>query len=127
MRYGDAFAKKFGGTTGNDPDFFQLTITGKNDAGQSIGSIEVYLADYRFANNQLDYIIDDWIQVDLSPIGMASFLEFSIASSDVGPFGIDTPAFFAVDEIVMRTPALFLDLAETSVSESGGEPQRWHA
>ena len=51
MRDGsDPPAKKFGGTTGNDQDWFLLTITGY--AGASVtGTVDFYLADYRFANN----------------------------------------------------------------------------
>jgi hypothetical protein len=35
MLNGDSFAKKFGGASGNDPDFFKLTIIGKNAAEQT--------------------------------------------------------------------------------------------
>lgn len=120
MRSGDSFAKKFGGTSGSDPDFFLLTITGKDASGLTIGKVDHYLADYRFADNSKDYIVDDWNWVDLSPIATASSLEFSIDSSDVGPFGINTPSYFAVDEITMTTPAIFLDLADAQVSEAAG-------
>ena len=51
MRDGDSFAKKFGGPSGNDPDYFRLTITGKDSGGSTIGSVEFYLADYRFADS----------------------------------------------------------------------------
>ncbi len=121
MRDGDSFAKKFGGADGNDPDFLLLTITGKNSAGAAIGTVEFYLADYRFADNSLDYIVDDWIQVDLSPIAHARSLEFAVSSSDVGPFGINTPAFFAVDEITLVKPILQIDIADREVTESDGE------
>jgi hypothetical protein len=52
MRDGDTFAKKFGGTSGNDPDWFLLTITGKNASGGTTGTVDFYLADYRFSNSQ---------------------------------------------------------------------------
>ena len=104
MQQGDDFAKKFGGATGNDADFFMLTITGLNGAGSSIGSVDVYLADFRFADNSQDYILNQWKLVDLSSLGTVSALKFSLSSSDVGSYGIKTPAYFALDNLAVTTP-----------------------
>lgn len=100
MKDGDAFAKKFGGITGNDPDYFGWTITGTDASNKVIGSIDVYLADYRFANNSLDYIVSQWITVDLSSLADAVRLDFTPFSSDIGQFGINTPTYLAADNIV---------------------------
>ena len=102
MTNGDAFAKKFGGPSEDDPDWFLLTVLGKNAADQQIGFEELYLADYRFADNSLDYIVRDWTEVDLSSLKGASTLEFSLDSSDVGVWGMNTPAYFAMDNIVLE-------------------------
>lgn len=100
MRDGDSFAKKFGGTSGNDPDFFRLTINGLNALSQPTGSVDFYLADYRFSNNASDYIVTSWTAVDLSSLSASTnALTFSVASSDVGGSGINTPTYFAVDQI----------------------------
>lgn len=103
MLHGDpppnAFAKKFGGASGDDPDWFKLTITGENSQGVT-GEVDFYLADFRFANNGLDYIVDDWTWVDLTSLGNASRLTFGLSSSDNGQFGMNTPAQFAIDDIV---------------------------
>ena len=117
MRDGDQFAKAFGGATGDDEDFFRLTITGKDDLGSTIGSIEVYLADYRFENNAEDYILDEWLQVDLTAVATAESLEFSVDSSDVGDSGMNTPAYFAVDQIRLTEPTLFFDVDPDSITE----------
>lgn len=103
MLEGDQFAKKFGGNDGNDPDWFKLIIYGKDLAEQVIGTIEFYLADFRFADNTLDYILNSWATVDLTPISSARILEFSLDSSDVGDWGMNTPAYFALDNIVFHT------------------------
>lgn len=103
MRDGDSFAKKFGGTSGDDPDWFKLTILGKDLAENLIASIEFYLADFRFSDNSLDYILNTWATVDLSPIASARILEFALDSSDVGQWGMNTPAYFALDNIVFQT------------------------
>lgn len=99
MRDGDGFAKQFGGVSGSDPDYFLLTITGRDAANASTGSVEFALADYRFANDALDYIVMDWAFVDLTGLGTVSALEFALASSDNGPFGMNTPAYFALDDL----------------------------
>lgn len=120
MLNGDAFAKKFGGDSGNDPDFLMLAIEGKDESDTSLGTVEIYLADYRFADNSLDYILEEWVDVDLTPLAEARSLEFAISSSDVGAFGINTPAYFAVDDIELTRPVLPVDLADTVVSEAAG-------
>jgi len=108
MLNGDAFAKQFGGTTGDDPDWFLLTITGKDNAGQTVGTIDFYLADYRFEDNGLDYIVDTWQLVDLTGLGIVRSMEFSLSSSDVGDFGMNTPAYFAIDNVVPEPATLML-------------------
>jgi hypothetical protein len=100
MRDGDIYAKKFGGDDGTDEDWFLLTITGINSSG-SVGSVDFYLADYRFADGADDYIVDEWTEVDLSPLAGATSLTFALTSSDVGTGGMNTPAYFAIDNIQM--------------------------
>ena len=45
MQDGDFFAKKFGGLTGNDPDFFVLTIRAIRNGAITADSVDFYLAD----------------------------------------------------------------------------------
>lgn len=99
MKDGDGFAKKFGGESGKDPDFFLLTI--KKYAGGAIAddSINVYLADYRSPNSSKDYILTDWKYVDLSTIGEVDSLVLRLSSSDVGIFGMNTPAYMCIDQV----------------------------
>ncbi len=99
MRDGDDFAKKFGGETGDDPDFFSLAIRAYLDGELKNDSVVFFLADYRFDDNSLDYIVDEWTYVDLTPLGDADSLLFTLASSDVGGFGINTPLFFCIDDL----------------------------
>ncbi len=108
MRDGDAFAKQFGGITGDDPDFFLLTVKGYRD-GDLLDSVEVYLADYRFENNDQDYILDEWVYVDLSEMGKPDNVTFELSSSDVGQFGMNTPAYFCLDDAEMTLTASILE------------------
>lgn len=99
MKNGDGFAKKFGGETGNDADWFLLSISGTNSLGQS-NTIDFYLADYRFADNASDYIVNSWTWVDLTALGDAQELTFDLSSSDEGEYGMNTPGLFALDDVV---------------------------
>ncbi len=98
MLNGDAFAKQFGGESGNDPDWFVLTIKGFNN-GIYTDSVNFYMADFRFDDNTDDYIINEWTEIDLSQLGNVDSLNFSMNSSDVGDYGMNTPAYFCLDNI----------------------------
>jgi len=98
MRDGDAYSKKFGGTAGNDSDWFMLTITGYK-AGVLTDTINFFLADYRFANNTNDYIVKDWTEIYLMKLGLVDSLSFTLNSSDTGAYGMNTPAYFCIDNM----------------------------
>ncbi len=99
MKNGDAFAKKFGGASGNDSDYFLLTIKGYVNGVAKSDSVNFYLADYRDADNSKDYIVKDWTWVNLQSIGEVDSLAFILSSSDNGSWGMNTPAFFALGEL----------------------------
>jgi hypothetical protein len=96
MLKGDGYAKKFGGVSGNDADWFRLTLTGYA-AGVLTGTVDFMLADFRFTDNALDYIVHDWQQVDLTPLGSVDEVRFSMASSDNSHGAMNTPSYFAMD------------------------------
>ncbi len=97
MLNGDGFAKKFGGETGDDPDYFLLTIKGYYQGAVNSDSVDFYLADYRFEDNSQDYIVDEWTFIDLTSLGPVDSLIFTLNSSDSGMFGINTPGYFCID------------------------------
>lgn len=101
---GDASSTPFGGTTGNDPDWFKLTATGKNASGQTIGTLDFYLADYRFDNNEQDYVVDTWEWFDLSPLGAVHTISFSLSSTKGNQYGMLTPAYFCIDDFNGTAP-----------------------
>jgi len=109
MLNGDDFAKQFGssfdangyddGTNGED--WLLLTIYGLNSDSLRTGdSVNFYLADYRFADNTQDYIVDTWEWVDLNSLGIVTGLEFKLSSSDQADWGMNTPAYFAMDNFL---------------------------
>lgn len=121
MRYGDpnGFAKKFGGDTGDDPDWFKLTIYGIDAIGTPMSSlVDFYLADYRFSDNTQDYVVSDWTFVDLTGLAGATSLHFNLASSDASAWGMNTPGYFAMDDLqtaAVPEPASILLLGGTFV------------
>lgn len=106
MKNGDSYAKKFGGETGNDKDYFILKATGYDAEGNETGNVDFFLADFRDENNTKDYIVEDWRWMDLTSLGQVSSVKFSMSSSNVGTYGMNTPAYFAIDN--MNEKRLFL-------------------
>lgn len=110
MRDGDAFGKQFGSSLNangeddgtNGEDFFLLKIMPLDEFGNLIDdTVKFYLADYRFTDSGDDYIIDSWEKVDFT--GASPYckqIKFELESSDNGGFGMNTPAYFAIDNIV---------------------------
>lgn len=109
IRDGDAFARKFGDTTGTNsglpqgsyPDYFKLTVKAFVAGQLSLDSVEFYLADYRFTNDSLDYAVNTWEWVDCSILGVFDSLKFTLSSSDNGAFGMNTPGFFCIDNLTI--------------------------
>lgn len=124
MLNGDAYGKKFGDTVNasgvsdgtNGEDFFKVIFTGISTTGDTIAQVEYFLADYRFADDAQDYIVDDWDYVDLTSLngttGTLAKIGIGFESSDVGMFGMNTPAYVAIDDVRILAPA---SLAETEL------------
>ena len=87
----------YGGPTGNDPDWFKVTAIGKNASGQTVGTLDFYLADFRFVNNEEDYVLNTWEWFDLSPLGNVATISFSLSSSRGSGYNMITPAYFCMD------------------------------
>ncbi len=107
MLNGDMFAKKFGGDSGNEPDWLLLTVTGKDNDGIVTGSADYYLADFRFEDNNQDYILNTWEYIDLTDLGIVKTLEFSLSSSDTSDWGMNTPSYFALDSIEYQPVSIY--------------------
>ncbi|MDR1552416.1 MAG: DUF4465 domain-containing protein [Prevotellaceae bacterium] len=91
------FGKQF---TYADKDWFKLTVKGFDSNGTEKGTVEFYLADFRTANS--GGIVTEWTKVDLKPLGAVQKLQFSLSSSDTGGYGMNTPAYFCIDDLAIR-------------------------
>lgn len=97
MAQGDNMAKKF---TYEDKDYFVVTATGFDRDGSETGTVQICLADFRTADS--GGIVTGWQKFDLSSLGAVNRIVFNCQSSDVGAYGMNTPAYFCVDDIVLR-------------------------
>ncbi len=94
LKKGSAFSKKFGGASGNDPDWFGIKIYNYS-GGAKQDSVFFYLADFRSTN---DYIVNDWTWFDLSGFKNTDSLIIRFEGSDMGSFGLNTPAYVCIDD-----------------------------
>lgn len=115
MKNGDAFAKKFGGVTGNDKDSLVLSVYGYSGGILKNDTVHFFLADFRFSNNAFDYILKTWQWVDCSSLGAVDSIGFFMTSSDNGAWGMNTPAFFSIDNF---TTGQGVGIAENSSQQN---------
>ncbi|MBN1986887.1 MAG: DUF4465 domain-containing protein [Prolixibacteraceae bacterium] len=126
VKEGDAYTKKFGGTDGTEPDYFKLTISGTDIYGSETGPVEFYLADFTFENSQDDYLVKDWEWVDLQDLGVVSSIKFELESTDVGEWGMNTPAYFCIDDFNGISPEAIETVAEAHFEDAGLEPESFY-
>lgn len=96
MLNGTAYSKKFGAG-----DWFKLSFYGVTASGAVTGPVDYYLADMRDGKEMLE---KDWVMIDLSPLSASSSLKYvylQMSSSDSGQWGMNTPAYVAIDRIVL--------------------------
>ena len=85
-----------------DDDWFKLEIVGQDSTGTETGRVDFYLADFR---NGASTIIDDWTWINLQGLGDGvKSLAFELSSTDEGMFGMNTPAYFAMDNLTIVIP-----------------------
>ncbi len=92
-------------------DYLVLTI----ENGETGKTMEYYLADYRSENEADHYVLDTWQWVDLRELGKAKSLIFQVTGSDTGKYGLNTPAYFCMDNfnghrVITEVPAQIIDI-----------------
>lgn len=118
MRDGDGFSKKFGGADSTDPDWFKLTVRGYSKGQLKSDSIGVYMADFRHPDHGKDTIYRGWRWVGLLPLGNVDSLELTLTSSDNHPqFGMNTPAYIAIDNFTTYETSSVNDVPQAFVAK----------
>ena len=96
---GDGFCHKF---TAERADYMTLIISGLDADGNTVGKIEVPLADFRnLAEGEEGYILKEWKWIDLSSLGAVKTLNVRYDSSQLSM----VPSFVCIDEIGAMDPA----------------------
>lgn len=91
---GDSFARAF-----NNGDKYTLTIHGIAP-DESEKTVAVDLASY---TNGCLTISRGWMYVDLSSLGVVNELYFTLDSTDSGVYGMNTPAYFCLDKLMVKS------------------------
>ena len=115
MQFGDAFSKKFGGQDGLDPDYFVLNVYNYLN-GSITDTASFYLADFRDPGTNNDYIVRDWMLAETLFSSAFDSLGFELSSSDIGTFGMNTPAYFCMDEIMTESISANAEKVSSSFS-----------
>jgi hypothetical protein len=96
--------------------WFATTAIGRLGA-TTTGSATFYLADLRGASPP--GILATWEWFDLSSLGTVDRIEFEFAGSDVGAFGLNTPRYFALDDLTVAAvpePTVAVIAASTAIA-----------
>lgn len=76
-------------------DYLTLEITAFNVLNETIGSIDIALADY---TEEKSDIISNWTEIDLSSLENVKYIKFAMSSNDSY-----TPTYFCIDDLVYST------------------------
>lgn len=91
MRDG-GFGKKF-----EAGDWFKVTFKGTKK-GLPTDSVTYYLADFRDGKS---FINHEWELLDLTALGDADKVAVYFDSSDKGPYGVNTPKYVFIDDLIL--------------------------
>lgn len=95
-------------------DWLLLTATATK-ADKSTVTATKYLADFRSSETSQQTYLKDWSWFDFSSFGNdVLYIDFSITGSHTGNYGLNTPAYFCMDDFGGKaplTPATFEDVS----------------
>lgn len=96
MKKGDDYSMKH--HYGNKA-WFKVIFTGVDAADVETGKVECYLSDFREMYSP--GLLNKWTKVDLSVLGVVQQVKISFEGSDVGDWGLNTPAYVCIDDITV--------------------------
>lgn len=87
---GNSFSKP---TT--DDDWFKVVATGYDGEGNKTAETEFFLGKGKTA-------VQTWEKWDLSSLGKVQKVTFNLVGTDTGDYGLNTPAYFAYDDVAVK-------------------------
>lgn len=86
-----------------DGDFLKLKIYGYK-GGTKVGQVDFFLCTRKAdsENPTYDYVMNDWVKVDLVSLGEVDKLSFKMESNDMAIGKMRTPAYFCLDGIRLK-------------------------
>ena len=98
-----AEANSMGRPLNQEGDYFKIIAHGvKADGEETTTELELC----GFHNGQFS-AITDWTWWDLSALGQVVSLYFTMDSSDKGDYGMNTPSYFAMDQLTVSEPVKY--------------------
>ena len=98
MKIGDQYAKQF---NAKDKDYLKLWIIGCF-GGKAKDSMSYNLASFTSVDPTKHYIQKSWKKIKTPKLTNIQEVRFRLESSDNGDWGMNTPAYFAIDNIVIE-------------------------
>ena len=109
---GNDYARKLD----QDGDLFTLTVTGYAADDTEKGSVTYNLAEVK--EGKLCYV-KDWRWVDLTELGKVKYVKFAFSGTDTGDYGLNTPAYFAMDDFGGVAPETDAAMEEVDLTDTG--------
>ena len=84
---------------GNHIGYFQVELECYDFAGNKLATYTKVLADYRNGKNENP--VTTWTYWPINQAGVG-FVKFNFSGSDTGEYGLNTPAYLCIDDIVFE-------------------------
>lgn len=104
-------------------NWFKMTVRGYLNGQKVNDSVDFMLGEV--ANDSSQNIVNTWTWVDLSALGHVDSLTYDLSSNDTaGGFGMNNPAYFAMDNLSLQVPE---DTSGTGIAgvHSTFRPEIW--
>lgn len=101
MTNGSAYSTNPGMSLESVRGWFKMTVTGYDAAGNVTSTVDEYVADFRDSERKVE-IPTTWTPLNLTGLGKVNKIVFNFTGSDTGAYGMNTPAYMAIDNIKVR-------------------------
>ncbi len=92
----------------NNNHYLMMKISAVNSETGNSSSQNIYLADFR-AETTEPFAVNNWKTIDMTWAIDYDSLVFTFESSDSGDYGINTPAYFCLDNFTYNTSVFFAE------------------